>query len=83
MFEQQINGGEMETCEAMADGKPYSTQNKALQVNMGLDIINAICNFEGVTAPIFIDNCESIEDVLETQSQQIRMYVANNPLTIK
>ena len=83
IFEQQINGGEMETCEAMADGKPYSTQNKALQVNMGLDIINAICNFEGVTAPIFIDNCESIEDVLETQSQQIRMYVANNPLTIK
>lgn len=83
MYEQQINGGEIETCEAMADGKPYSTQNNAMQVNMGLDIINAICKFEGVTAPIFIDNCESIENVLDTQSQQVRMYVSNNQLTIK
>lgn len=78
MFEQQINGGEVETCEATANGVPYSGQNNAMQINMGIDIINAICKFEGVTAPIFIDNAESINEIMPTQSQMIRLIVTDN-----
>lgn len=82
MFQQQINGGEVETCEAMINGVPYSSLNNAGQINAGLDIINAICRYEGITAPIFIDNCESVLQPLETEGQQIRLYVSDIPLTI-
>lgn len=78
MFEQQINGGEVETCEATANGVPYSGQNNAMQVNMGLDIINAICAFEGITAPIFFDNAESVNELIPTKSQMIRLVVTED-----
>lgn len=78
MYEQQINGGEIETCEAVVNGIPYSGQNNAMQINMGIDIINAICKFEGITAPIFIDNAESVNKLLPTQSQMIRLVVTDD-----
>lgn len=78
MFEQQINGGEVETCEATVNGVPYSDQNNAMTINAGLDIINAICKSEGVTAPIFIDNAESVNELLHTQSQMIRLVVTDD-----
>lgn len=75
MYEKQINGGEVETCIATVDGIPYSDLNDAKKVNAGLDIINAICKFEGITAPIFCDNAESVNKLLDTASQQIRLVV--------
>ncbi len=84
MFEQQINGGEVETCEAVVNGVPYSGQNNAMQINMGIDIINAICEFEGITAPIFIDNAESVNELLPSKSQVIQLVVTtDNELSIK
>lgn len=82
MYAQQINGGEVETCEATVDGVPYSAQNNAMKVNMGLDIINAICKYQDITAPIFVDNCESVLDPMPTIGQQVRLIVADMPLTI-
>ena len=84
MYEQQINGGEIETCEAVVNGVPYSGQNNAMQINMGIDIINAICKFEGITAPIFIDNAESVNEFISSQSQVIKLVVTtDNELSIK
>lgn len=78
MFDVQINGGEVETCEAMAYGKPYSTQNNAMRYNMGIDIINAICKSEQITAPIFLDNAESINNIIPTASQLITLSVTTD-----
>lgn len=78
MYEQQINGGEVEKCEATIDGVPYSSANNASRINAGLDIINAICKYEGITAPIFVDNAESINALLPTQSQIIRLVVTED-----
>lgn len=75
MYEQQINGGEAETCVATVDGIPYSDLNSAMRLAAGLDIINAICSFEGITAPIVIDNAESVNHIPGTASQQIRLIV--------
>lgn len=75
MFEQQINGGEVETCEAMVNGVPYSDLNNAAKINAGLDIINAICRSENITAPIFVDNAESVNALLPTEAQMIRLVV--------
>lgn len=84
MYEQQINGGEIETCEAVVNGIPYSGQNNAMQINMGIDIINAICKFEGITAPIFIDNAESVNEFIPSQSQVIKLVVTtDNELSIQ
>lgn len=84
MFEKNINGGEVETCEATVNGVPYSDLNNAMIINAGLDIINAICKSENVTAPIFIDNSESVNQLLHTQSQMIRLVVTDDDtLTIQ
>lgn len=84
LYEKQINGGEVEMCEAVVDGVPYSGQNNAMQINMGIDIINAICRFEGITAPVIIDNAESVNELLSSDSQVIRLVVTEDEeLTIK
>lgn len=78
MFEQQINGGETETCVATVDGVPYPDLNNAMRINAGLDIINCISRHEGITAPIFIDNSESINRIMDTEGQQVRLYVSED-----
>ncbi|WP_392436434.1 AAA family ATPase [Cruoricaptor ignavus] len=85
LFDRQINGADVETCQAMVNGVPYSDANTASKINAGIDIINVLCDFNDVTAPIFIDNRESISEILETESQIVNLIV--NPeftkLTLK
>lgn len=84
MFESLINGGEVETCVATINGVPFADLNSASRINAGLDIINAISKHYNVVAPIFIDNAESINEIMATQSQQVRLQVSNeSTLTIK
>ena len=79
MFAKQINGGEVETCEATVNGVPYNNGlNNAMRIIAGLDIINAICKFEGVCAPIFIDNAESVNEIPDTLSQLICLVVTDD-----
>ena len=79
MYEQQINGGERETCEALVNGVPYSTNvNTAARVNAGIDVINAICKAHGIYAPLFIDNKESITKVIPTESQLVLLTKDEN-----
>ena len=79
MYEQQINGGERETCEALIDGVPYSTNvNTASRVNAGLDVINAICKSYDVYAPIFVDNRESVTKLIPTESQIVNLFKDSN-----
>ncbi len=82
MFEYQLNGGEVETCEAMVNGVPYCDLNSATRINAGLDIINAISKKQGITAPIFVDNRESVITLLPTYAQVINLSVSDNELTI-
>lgn len=82
MFEQQVNGGESETCECTINGVPYSDLNTASKINAGLDIINALCSFYQVSAPIFIDGRESINDILPVQSQVVNLVVSKEPFKV-
>lgn len=78
-IEEQLNGGEKITCVCTVDGTPYPDVNNAGKINAGLDIINAICNNKGVTAPIFIDNRESVNKLLPSVSQIVNLVVSNHP----
>lgn len=77
MFNEQVNGGIAETCQAMVNtnGKYviFDDGNLAGKVNAGLDIINVLCEHYNVTAPIFIDNRESISEIIPTDSQIINL----------
>lgn len=85
LFETQINGGEVECCEALVNGVPYNDGlNKAMTINAGLDIINTLSSFYEVSAPIWIDNAESVCELIPVASQLVRLVVEkNSPLTIK
>ena len=83
MYEQQINGGEIETCEATVNGVPFADLNNAMRINAGLDIINTICAANGIVAPIFIDNRESVSEILSTQSQIVNLIVDENCKTLR
>jgi small-conductance mechanosensitive channel len=76
MFEEQLNGGLKETCVAMVNGVPYTDINTASKINAGIDIINTLSDFYGVTAPVIIDNRESITEIIPTNSQIISLIVS-------
>lgn len=78
MFEEQINGGEVESCECLVNGVPYSDVNKASQMNAGLDIINALTEHYEVYAPIWIDNRESINEIIPCKSQIVNLLVTKD-----
>lgn len=75
MFDKQVDGTEFDTCECMVNGTPYSDLNTAAKMNAGIDIINAICRAKGVTAPIWLDNRESVCSLIPCASQVINLFV--------
>lgn len=85
MFETQINGGLKPTCEALVNGVPFSDANTASKINAGVDVINTLAEFYGCTAPIFVDNRESVTEIIDTNSQLISLVVSpeNAKLTVK
>lgn len=78
LFEYTIDGNESETCVPLVDGVPFPSVNTAGKVNAGLDIINALCRFYNVCAPIFIDGRESVNRLIQTESQIINLVVSND-----
>nr|DAF37240.1 MAG TPA: chromosome partition protein [Caudoviricetes sp.] len=84
LFDYTIDGNPIETCIPMVNGVVYGSANTADQFNGGIDIINALCDFYGVSAPIFCDNRESVNHLIDTKSQVINLVVTNDKqLTIK
>lgn len=83
MFERQINGGEAECCECLINGVPYSSANTASKMNAGLDIINTLSLANNVSIPVFIDNRESVSEIMSMNGQVINLYVSpqHNQLT--
>lgn len=76
LFREQANGGVEERCDVTVEGVPYNGLNSAMQINVGMDIINALSEFYGVRVPLFVDNAESVTQLEEMQSQVIRLVVS-------
>lgn len=77
-LKEQKNGGEKLTCYCTVNGIPYPDVNNAGKINAGLDIINAICRTKGISAPIFIDNAESLNEIIPTISQVVNLRVSKD-----
>lgn len=80
MYQPQINGGIKECCEVLdKDGIPIDrASNHANRVNTNIDIVDALSKFYDVSAPVFIDNCESVNQVLDSGINQLIMLTVSN-----
>lgn len=82
-----INGGVEDVCVCLVRNPdtgalvPWHKANGAGKINAGLEIINVLSEYYGVTAPVFIDNAESVNQVIATRGQQICLVVTeDNPM---
>ena len=78
LFDTQINGGLIECCDTLVNGVPYSDVNNAHKILAGLDIINTLIKFYNTSAPIFIDNRESINEIYPINTQIISLIVTTD-----
>lgn len=78
LFNQQVNGGLSECCEALINGVPFGNANTAGQINAGLSIIKTLCEHYNVQAPIFIDNRESVNNLIDIDNQIINLIVSED-----
>lgn len=79
LFDTQINGGLIECCDTLVNGVPYADVNNAHKILAGLDIINTLIKFYNTSAPIFIDNRESINEIDYIGTQIISLVVTTDP----
>ncbi len=78
LFDTQINGGLIECCDTLVNGVPYADVNNAHKILAGLDIINTLIKFYNTSAPIFIDNRESINEIYNINTQIINLIVTTD-----
>lgn len=78
LFLEQANGGVEERCDVVYDGVPYINVNDGMKVNVGIDIINALSRYYGVTVPLFVDNAESVTCLEQSEAQVIRLVVSES-----
>lgn len=78
LFEQQVNGAINEVCEVLVDGVPYSDVNNAGKINAGVDVINTLSKAYQKEIPVFVDNAESVNKLLATQGQLVKLIVTED-----
>jgi DNA repair exonuclease SbcCD ATPase subunit len=77
MFDKQVNGEIIDACITLVDGKPIQKNavNTAGEVNAGVDIINTLSKHYGVYLPMWVDNRESVTDLIPSETQVINLKV--------
>lgn len=78
MFKKNIgNDGIEECCEVAVNGVSYSDLNNAMRINVGLDVIRTLSEYYKFNAPVFVDNAESVTDLLPMPDHQVIRLVVN------
>lgn len=83
MYKTLVNGEKEPDCICLIDGVKYADKNQAGKVNAGLDIINTLCTFHNVSAPIFVDNAESINEFIPVVSQLVKLVVTTEDFKVE
>lgn len=83
LFDCTQEGAEYECCTPTVDGTNYAVLNTAAKINAGMDIINTICRYNNIQAPIFCDNAESVNVICSPDDAQlIRLQVTDNDFNV-
>lgn len=84
MFNQTIEGNDVPACDCLVNGVPWPKANTANRINAGIEIINVFSKVHNCYAPVFVDNSESINQIIPTLSQLITLTATLEPtLTIR
>ncbi len=84
MFKDNItNEGAKECCEVQLHGTPYHDLCQTEQMHVGLDIIQTLSRYYGLTMPVLIDRSESFVSLPKTDMQIIRLVVSADDKTLR
>jgi DNA repair exonuclease SbcCD ATPase subunit len=87
LFNELINGGVEECCTVLcqtnAGLKPWESANYGSRVNAGLEIIDRLSEYWGVSVPVVIDFSESIVAPYRTANQMVRLVVSEKDKTLR
>ena len=75
LFDEQVNGGIAECCTVMVCGVEYNSANTAGKLNTGLDIIGVLSKHYDYSVPVWIDNRESVTEIIKIAGQVISLAV--------
>lgn len=83
LFREQNNGGLVDCCEALVPSPqgalvPYPDANDGAKVNSGLEVIDVLSKYFGVTAPIIVDKAESVTNLQTVDTQIIRLVASES-----
>lgn len=68
-------GDRYETCIPLIGDAHYDTANTASRINAGIELHNALAQHLGLTAPLIVDNRESVTDLTAHSGQVISLMV--------
>ncbi|GHV35024.1 hypothetical protein FACS1894187_06830 [Synergistales bacterium] len=89
MFQEQINGGLKECCDALIPTKEGNlvtwngAANHAAKINAGLEIIETLAEHWGVSVPVWFDGAESVTRLLPIKQQVITLAVREGENTLR
>lgn len=78
LYDEQVNGGVADCCEATYNGVPYAALNNGMRVNLGMDVIRALSEYYSLRVPLFVDNAESVTGLIDAGTQVIRLEVSKS-----
>ena len=58
------------------NGIPYASLNNGAKINAGIDIVRTLSDYYGVKVPLFIDNAESVTEIMDADTQVICLSVS-------
>ena len=75
LFDEQLNGALVETCDVTVAGVSWEDLNHGARMNAGLDVLRVLGQHYELSAPVWLDNAESVTRWLEIDAQTIRLEV--------
>lgn len=89
LFDTQINGAIADDCTPLIKVESGGFVELGLdasnseQINAGLDIVSALQKYEGITVPVWIDNCEAVTKPKAMNCQVIKLVVSEADQTLR
>ena len=62
LFKRQVNGTLKETCDILVHGVPYAAASTGEKISRGVALTSLLRKVYNISAPLFIDNSESVDD---------------------
>ena len=75
LFDYTQAGDRYETCIPLIGDAHYDTANTASRINAGIELHNALAQHLGLTAPLIVDNRESVTELTAHSGQVISLMV--------